>query len=431
MIPTASRALEYSGTITGVVVLLILGLFQGSEIQTLTVDLLIVTVRFIVLEALSAVAVFTFFVALTGALLVREVWQSRASFDQVTDGPLLTAVVPVYQDAEVMETSITSLAESAYENLDIVVVAEPDDEVTLERARELAADHERVRYTVNGWPGSKAGAINYTVHETDAEYVAVFDADEWIAPEFLPIAMGELLDGTDVFQGRRVPRPTGFVETIAYCERIVFHASYKMVELFGFSNCRSSSTVFSCDAFERVGGYDDMLTEDLAFAHTCYREGLTVRHARQCTNTMEAPHTLRDLWGQRKRWRVGQIEVLHTTAHDLLRGQLGRRGLISIGRMCSSLLGSLVTLVLASKLLLLLLLFDVESAFLAPFTFLIGTIGLVAWRDARDGRITELSWSIACAPLLYPAFGVLTLKSLLEYGLSWDGSWYRVKKTGN
>ncbi|MFC4436849.1 MULTISPECIES: glycosyltransferase [Natrialbaceae] len=424
------RVLEHGATAFGAAVLLLSGLVHGVRTQTLTLDLFVVTVRFVFLEALSAVVVFSLFVALTGALLVREVWSSRTSFDSPTDGPPLTAIVPVYRDHRVLATSVESLLESEYENLDIVVVAEPTDDATIDRARELAAEYDRVELSINGNPGSKAGAINYAVAETDADRFAVFDADEWIAPEFPSIAMGELTAGADVFQGRRIPRPTGAVETIAYCERIVFHASYKLVELFGFTNCRSSSTAFTREAFERVGGYDDKLTEDLDFAHACYRQGLDVRQARQCTNTMEAPHSLADLWGQRKRWRVGQIEVLHATFRELLCGRIDRRGLVSIGRMCSSLFGSLITLALASKLLLLLSL-DVESAFLVPFTLLVATIVLVAWRDARDGRIDGFGWGVLLAPLLYPAFGVLTLKSLLEYALSWDGSWYRVEKTGS
>ncbi|WP_222920063.1 glycosyltransferase family 2 protein [Natrinema sp. SYSU A 869] len=430
MISTVPRAVEHGATVVGVLTLLAFGFTQGREIQQYSLDLLVVSVQVVFLDALSSMAVFTGFVAITSLLLVREVWSSRDAFESVTDGPRLTAVVPVYRDHDVMDESVESLCESAYETLEIVIVAEPNDAATLERAREFASAHDRVECLVNGNPGSKAGAINYAVRETDAEYIAVFDADESITPEFLPRAMGSLLDGADVFQGRRIPRPAGVIETVAYCERIVFHASYKLVELSGFANCRSSSTVLSRDAFERVGGYDDMLTEDLDFAHDCYREGLTVRQARQCTNTMEAPHTLRDLWGQRKRWRVGQIEVLHATVLELLDGELDRRGFISIGRMCSSLLGSLFTLALTSKLLLLLVL-GIESAFLVLATILVATIGFVAWRDASDGRIDGLSWSVALAPLLYPAFGVLTLKSLLEYGLSWDGTWYHVEKTGS
>ncbi|QSW97983.1 glycosyltransferase [Haloterrigena alkaliphila] len=430
MIGIASRVAEYGGTVAGVLALLVFGFLDASEVQSFTFDLLAITVRFAFVEAMSAAAVFTGFLALTGLLLVREVWTSRDSRESVTDGPKLTAIVPVYRDHDVMDVSVESLCESAYENLEVAVVAELNDEATLERARELAAEHDRVTCLINGEPGSKAGAINDAVRESESDHFAVFDADEWIAPEFLPTAMGELRDGADVFQGRRVPRPTGVVETVAYCERIVFHASYKLVELAGFTNCRSSSTAFTREALERVDGYDDVLTEDLDFAHACYREGLEVRQARQCTNTMEAPHAWGDLWGQRKRWRVGQVEVLHATLVDLLRGRVGYRGAISIGRMCSSLGGCLLTLALVSKLLFLFVL-DVESAILIPSLALVATVGLVAARDYRDGRIDGLSWSVALAPLCFPAFGVLTLRSFLEYGLSWDGSWYHVEKTGS
>ncbi|MCU4743870.1 glycosyltransferase family 2 protein [Natronoglomus mannanivorans] len=387
------------------------------------------TIQFVFLEAFSAVAVFTLFLLVTGVLLVREVWTTRDPDVRLTDGPSLSAIVPVYRDHDVLSISVESLLESEYETLTVTVVAEPNDEETLAVARELATRYDRVECLINGNPGSKAGAINHAVETSAADYFAVFDADEWIAPEFLPRAMGELQSGADVFQGRRVPRPTGPVETLAYCERIVFHASYKVVELFGFTNCRSSSTAVTRDAFDRVGGYRDLLTEDLDFAHACYREGLTVRQVRGCTNTMEAPHTLSDLWGQRKRWRVGQIEVLHATTGELPRGRLGRRGLVSIGRMCSSLLGSLLILAVVSKIALLFLL-DVESTLLVPGAIVLATIGAVAIRDARDDRIDGLSLSVVLVPMIYPAFGVLTLKSLLEYCLSWDGEWYHVQKTG-
>ncbi|WP_207591778.1 glycosyltransferase [Halomontanus rarus] len=429
MCPSLSRLLEHTGTTLGVVVLFGIGLYQGAKTETLTLDLFLVTVRFVFLEALSAVLVFTLFLLVTGALLVHEVWTTRDPDARLTTGPSLSAIVPVYRDHDVLVISVESLLESEYENLTVTVVTEPNDEETLAVARELAARYDRVECLINGTPGSKAGAINHAVDVSDAEYFAVFDADEWIAPEFLPRAMGELQSGSDVFQGRRVPRPTGPVETLAYCERVVFHASYKMVELFGFSNCRSSSTAFTREAFDRVGGYRDLLTEDLDFAHACYREGLAVTQARGCTNTMEAPHTLGDLWGQRKRWRVGQVELLHATIGDLLRGRLGRRGLVSIGRMCSSLLGCLLILAIVSKIVLLLVL-NVESTFLVPATILLATIGAVAIKDARDGRIDGLSWTVVLVPVFYPGFGVLTLKSLLEYCLSWDGEWYRVHKSG-
>ncbi|MFC6718021.1 glycosyltransferase [Natrialbaceae archaeon GCM10025810] len=424
-----SRVAERTGTGVGAFALVLVGFFRGAATENVTLELLIVTVRVVFLEAISAVLVFIVFLLATGVLLTAEIWRSRDRRAFLPAGPPIEAIVPVYRDHEVMDRSVESLVESEYEDLRVTIVAEPSDDRTLRAARRLADVHERVAVLENGFPGSKAGAINYAVARSDADYFAVFDADEWVAPEFVPKAMGELVTGSDVFQGRRVPRPTGPIESLAYCERVIFHASYKLVELTGFANCRSSSTAFTRDAFRRVGGYDDVLTEDLAFAHACYRNDLTVTQARQWTNTMEAPHTLSDLWGQRKRWRMGQIEVLHRTLREALEGRVDRRGLVSIGRMLSSLLGSLAALMIAGKVLLLLLL-GVESAFVLPIAFLLVTVGAVAARDARDGRIEGLHWSATLAFATYPAFGILTLKAFLEYAFSWEGEWYRVTKTG-
>ncbi|MFC7232562.1 glycosyltransferase [Saliphagus sp. GCM10025308] len=427
--------IERFGTGVGTGSLVLAGLYQGADIQTVTVELLLVTVQVVYLEALPAVALFTAFLVATGTLLVREVWASRDDDPRITDGPPLEAIVPVYGDAETLSISVESLVESEYEDLTVTVVVEPNDEPTGSVARRLATRHDRVRCRVNGRPGSKAGAINWAVAESDADHFAVFDADEWVDPAFLSRAMAELAgdgDGdsdADVFQGRRVPRATGPVETLAYCERVLFHSSYKLVELFGFANCRSSSTVFTREAFDRVDGFDDVLTEDLAFAHDCYCAGCSVTQARQWTNTMEAPHTLRDLWGQRKRWRVGQVEVLHRTLREAFEEGIDRRGLVSVGRLSSALLGTLAVLLLAGKIALLLML-DTESALLVPVACLLTLIGGVALRDVRDGRIDGLHWSACFVIFVVPAFGVLTLKAALEYTISWNGEWYRVTKTG-
>ena len=340
----------------------------------------------------------------------------------------MTAIIPVYRDANVLHRSVNSLRESTYENLEVVIACEPDDEATITAAESMADDV--VSVVTNEYPGSKAGAIRTVVERSTADSFAVFDADEVVDESFLASGVGALHDeGYDVFQGRRIPEPTGLVETLAYCERVTFHASYKLVELTGFRNCRSSSTVFTRSAYETVGGYDDLLTEDLAFAHKCYRHGLAVRQARNYTSLMEAPHTLADFWGQRKRWRIGQVEVLHATLTGQLTDGARYRRYISMWRMITSIGGSVFLLVLLSKLSVLVLL-DATGFYLLPIVATAVVAAGVGWADSKAGDIDSVVPIALVAPLVYPVFGALMLKSILEYGLSWDGSWYHVEKTG-
>lgn len=423
------KGVELSGTAVGALLLLAIGLYDGAQVTVIVVDLLVVGLRIAFVEAITSSLLFTGFMAASGLLLVQEVSRDRRADGCVTRGPPVVAIVPAYEDHEALETSVSSLLESTYEPLRIRIVTEPDDDRTTAEARRLTA-HDRVECVRNGYPGSKAGAINYAVERADADVFAVFDADEAVDEGFVATAMHYLEnEDCEVFQGRRVPRPNGPVEAFAYCERVIFHASYKLVEGLGFVNCRSSSTVFTRDAFDAVGGYDDAVTEDLVFAHACFREGVPVIQRREHTNLMEAPHSLRDFWGQRKRWRLGQIQALWRTLRGRYGPIRGRRDLASIGRMLSSLVGSLLLLVLVAKFIVLLVL-DLETFYALPLAATAVTIGGVAWIDAREGSIDPFVPGLALAPLVYPVIGVLTIKALLEYGLSWNGTWYRVQKAG-
>lgn len=422
------NGVETVGVVGSCLLLAVVGLYQGIQRQVITVELLWLSLEVVLLDAVVASLVFTIFVIFTGVLLIDEVWTAPTNVAELNEGPSLTAIVPVYRDGAVLHRSVESLRASNYRNLDIVIACEPNDEATAAAAEELAGG--TVSVVTNRYPGSKAGAIRTAVEQSAADSFAVFDADEIIDADFLSAGMGALhTEGYDVFQGRRIPEPTGFVEALAYCERVTFHASYKLVELTGFRNCRSSSTVFRRSAFERVGGYDDLLTEDLAFAHKCYRHGLSVRQARNYTSRMEAPHTLADFWGQRKRWRMGQVEVLHATISGTLTGGPRYRRYISLGRMATSILGSLFTVVLLSKLLVLIVV-DAELFYILPGVTAAAVAVGVGLADSRTGAIESVPVIAFCAPIVYPIFGILTIKSILEYTLSWDGTWYHVDKTG-
>lgn len=419
---------EQVGYVSTVLLVLVFGAYQGLQTETIAVDIFGLFVQIVTIQAIPTTIFFSILVTLSGVLLAREVYRERDPDEHVSNGPHVAAIVPVYRDADVIQESLETLLASNYRNLEVVIVGEPDDVATLETARELA-EKTNVRVLENRLPGSKANAINDAVARIDAEYIAVFDVDERIDPDFIPTAMYHLTEADqDIFQARRVPRVTGPVEGLAYCERLLFHAGYKLIEPFGFTLCRSSSSVFTREAFETVDGLDDMLTEDIDFAHKSFRAGLDVRQARYITNEMEAPHSLRDLWGQRKRWRLGHIEILFKALRfGYKRG--GLRGKLSTARVISILAASVFLIAFMSKVILLLIL-DLESLFLLPFVAIALVVGPILYRDYQHGHIVTLTPAMLLVPLIYPGFGLLTIRSAFEYVISWNGEWYQVSKSG-
>ena len=426
MFPSSGRVAEVAGTAAGTGGLLLVGLVSGADLLTVTVDALSVHLAFF--DGTLSVVAFTAFVLATGTYVLWGVW-ADGGVERATDGPPVCAVVPAYRDADVVDICVESLLDSDYDPVEVAVVVEPDDPRTRRRAAALAADHDAVSCLVNGNPGSKAGAINHAVERSDADFFAVFDADERVAPEFLPAAIGELLDGADVFQGRRVPRPTGVVESLAYCERVVVQAGYAAAEPFGFTHCQSSSTAFTRAAVAAVGGYDDRLTEDIDFSHKCHSAGLTVRRRRDVANTMEAPHSLRDLWGQRKRWRIGHVEVVEARLRETAAAGVDAEDLLSVGRATGAVAAGAFLLVCFAQVLFLLLQ-GVEWAVALPYASVLGVVGGVWLRDHTRGRVGRPGVGLLLSPLVYLGHGVLTVKALLEYCLTWDGEWYQVTKIG-
>lgn len=407
--------------------LLVLGFVQGFTQLAFQIDLFGLLITAVFLNAAVSSLMFTGFFLVSAVLFAAHL---RRRPDAGDGSRPLTAIIPAYRDGDALHRSVESLLNASYDELDVVVVCEEDDGKTREVAERFAGE-DNVSVTVNDTsPGTKAGAINHVVESSDAERFAVFDADQLVDPDFLSTAV-PMLDRYDVVQGRSVPEPGGLVESFAYYESVLFsYTARQLLQVFtGFRMAGSRAVVFTRDAFDAVGGYEPgMLTEDYYFAHDCYREGLRVGQVSQPATRIEAAHTLKDWWGQRKRWMIGYFQTFHRLARELP-GNLSRRGVLSVGIAASSILGSLLMLTLVSKFLILFLL-DAGTISTLPVLTVVGIAAGTRAHDALRGDVQGLGISWLLTPLIFPFFGLITVKALLEYVFTWEGEWYRVEKLG-
>ena len=409
---------------------LLMGFLRGQLAMTIQIEFAFVALAFVLVEAVMSSLIFSAFMVLSGAFFVgTRVLAGRCNAVAPTGGATVTAIVPVYRDANVLHRSVESLVESTYEDLEVVVVCEPDDRASQRRAEELADEHDAVSVIVNtGRPGSKAGAINYAVEQTDGDHVAVFDADEAVDPEFIASAAGRLQD-CDVVQGRTVPEPTGLVESFAYYESVLLsYVGRRLLYVFtGFRMAASRAVVLRRSALQSVGGYDEgMLTEDFDFAYRCYKGRLDVEEDLANPSRIEAAHTVVDWWGQRKRWMTGYVQVFRTLFADIW-GSRDYRDLTAVAICAGTVSGSLLMLSLVSKFAVLFVV-DAGALFLAPLGAVLGTALVVRLMDYRADIVDTVGWRWLLVPLVFPLYSLAALKSLVEYLFSWDGEWYRVAK---
>ncbi|WP_424019013.1 glycosyltransferase [Halorientalis pallida] len=405
------------------------GFVQGNVALggTIRFEFAFVVLAVVLLQAVISSLLFTGFIGLSGITFLWSLLR-EADPEPVYAGDTVTAIVPVYRDANVLDRSVESLLASEYEDLEVLIVTEEDDERSRERARELAT-REGVSALVNTrYPGSKAGAINYAVEETEGEYVAVFDADEVVDPQFLPEAVARL-DDCDVVQGRTVPQPDGLVEELAYYESVLLsYVGRRLLYVFTeFRMAASRAVVMRRAALSITGGYDtEMLTEDFDFAYTCYKNHLDVDEQLGHPSRIESAHSLRDWWGQRKRWMTGYVQVLHKLVANA-RPIRKMRNLTSAAICAGTVVGSFLLLTILSKFAVLFLV-GMEGYFVPPLVAVIGVTAAVRFHDWRVGSVDRLGWAWLVVPVIVPLYSLTAIKAVIEYAYGWDGDWYSVEK---
>jgi hypothetical protein len=423
---SASDLFDVAAFALAITVVFTTGYMQGAISMVVAVPAMLGGGSIVIFQAVMGCLTLTGMFGLSNLVLAHQLYGSDDAFP--TTGPTVTAVVPVHRDASVLHRSVESLLASRYEDVRVLIVAEPTDDASLERARELTSN-DRVDLLVNTrYPGSKAGAVNYAAEVTDSEHLAVFDADERVDPQFVSTAVAKLED-CDVVQGRTIPEPDGVVETLAYYESVVLgDLSQRLLSVFtDFTMAASRTIVMRRTAFDAVGGYDpEMLTEDYDFAFACYEADLDVVEQFSYASTIEGAHTVRDWWGQRKRWMTGYTQVLHSLVGDAT-SPSNYRSVLSPLLCAGSVFGNVLMLSLVSKAAVLVVNGATGWTVLPAVTLIGSALALRAY-DARGGRLSGLGVGYLLMPAVLPLYSLAGIKAVVEYLFTWDGEWYSVAK---
>lgn len=124
---------------------------------------------------------------------------------------------------------------------------------------------------------------------------------------------------------------------------------------------------------------------------------------------------------------TGYAQVLHRLVWDI--DPTDYRSLVSTMICGSTILGSILMLSLLSKFVVLLIV-DAETWFLPPIVAVLAVVFGLRVHDARAHELPAIRPVRLLTPLLFPVYGLSTLKAAFECLLSWDGHWYQVGKTG-
>jgi peptidoglycan/xylan/chitin deacetylase (PgdA/CDA1 family)/GT2 family glycosyltransferase len=290
---------------------------QGVDLAAVRADVAAFTVIGAVLTALD----WTFFFAIAlgmirsvGLALLALRRRREAPAPVSAEKPLVTVIIPAYNEERVIEGSIRRILASDYPEIEVIVADDGSRDRTSAIVAAEFAEDPRVRLLTLA-NGGKASALNRALTHASGSVIVALDADTQFEPETVSRLVRWFAD-------ERIGAVAGNAKV---GNRVNLVTRWQAVEYVTAQNLeRRALTRFDAimvvpgavgawrrEALDDVGGYpEDTLAEDQDLTIAIQRKGWKIAYDEDAVAWTEAPETLRALAKQRFRWSFGTLQCL-------------------------------------------------------------------------------------------------------------------------
>lgn len=165
--------------------------------------------------------------------------------------PLISIIIPCYNDAEYIEQSVQSALNQTYSNIEVIVVDDGSNTATKEVLKMLEPN---IKQLITQKNLGQSKARNAGIEVAKGDYVLVLDSDDFFELSFCEEAVQVFLNHSNV--------------KIVSCFANVFGLSKKNelykpkggdIQIFKFENGVLGTSMFKRKDWEDVNGYDDQM----------------------------------------------------------------------------------------------------------------------------------------------------------------------------
>ncbi len=272
-----------------------------------------------------------------GSLALAQWWRSRRR-ERVHAGsefaPLVSIIVPAYNEALVIESTIRSLLASEYSNYEIIVVDDGSKDDTSKVVAGVFGANERVQLlTVTN--GGKAEALNIGLRRARGEVIVALDADTIFTPQTIG-ALAHRFYEKEVGAVAGNAKVGNRINLVTRWQALEYVTSQNMDRrAFASLNCITivpgAVGAWRKDLLLEVGGFQsDTLAEDQDLTLRIRKLGYKIGYEETAIAWTEAPHDLRSLAKQRFRWSYGTLQCLWKHRDALFRPRYGTLGFVAL-----------------------------------------------------------------------------------------------------
>lgn len=321
--------------------------------------------------------------------------------------PKVAVFLPVCNESEVIGRLVDAVCHLRYprEQVEIVVLDDSTD-ITSDLAKSLVDEHAaggvNIRYLKRRSRRCfKAGNLTHGVARTDAEFLAIFDADFVPPPDFLlktipcfkDPKLGFLQTGID-YENRNASFLTQFQAMEMGHQQFV---TVGLSEEGNMASLSGSSCVWRRACMEAMGGWKAITaTEDVDIGYKAQLDDWKYAYLKDVVSMSILPETVSAFRVQRERWGRGLMQSAFRHGGGIFRKRMSLlKRLHAISMMFSSLLlASIYGLFLLSLPLTLFMRFEGVGFMLAALGFfalvavwgLANIVGSSLWEDFAGGK---------------------------------------------
>ena len=224
-----------------------------------------------------------------------------------------------------VETSALSCASLDYEHYSVYILDDSSDREIMRKIDRFASRFEHVQVIRRkDRQGFKAGNLNHALAGVVSEPLFVIaDSDEILPRDFLstlvPRINGDPSCGFIQANHRCLQRGTKLQKDMCHGVDVHWKWYQPLRNRYGFVMFLGHGAILRRSCWQQVGGFPEVVSEDLAYAIAIREQGYYGTFASDVTCFEEFPESVRAFRVRHVKWTRGTCEFLHRYGLDLLR----------------------------------------------------------------------------------------------------------------
>jgi biofilm PGA synthesis N-glycosyltransferase PgaC len=220
-----------------------------------------------------------------------------------------SVIIPVYRSAPTLDDTISKLLASELPQREIIVMLDCPDNNLLSLADKYKG---RVVFDISNERRGKVSSLNKACDMSKGDTFFFLDSDTFLPDEDILERVDEELLDFDIVELKKVVGGNSILAKLVYYEYIGISAADWLISRSTKRTLGMNGAAFAITrtAFEKVGGFRKVVSEDLDFGLRCFEKGLKFKFIDDITIYTFAPSSFSAWLKQRKRWAYGTAKWL-------------------------------------------------------------------------------------------------------------------------